>query len=147
MPFMADEVLDSVCGSRKYTLSEGVVASQRCRAIAHALGGSWTADRVGSCLWVCAMTAVYNIDIDLTSISIPIPSIAATATAAGNVVKSGSKAKTKAKIEVKSESKPSVKPSAKAKAKAKTKGKSKADTVPILEVKLEPEDGSCRREE
>ena len=57
VPFMADEVLDVVCGKRAYTHQEYDVMRTALVARAEELGGGMDAEAVGRAVWVVAILA------------------------------------------------------------------------------------------
>ena len=63
VPFMADEVLDCVCGSREYSAREAEVLLTSLTAVAACIGSGWTAERVGSALWVCATAVAHGLSL------------------------------------------------------------------------------------
>ena len=64
-PFMADEVIDATCPTRKYDRKTYTLVRQQLTSKASELNAiqpdqSWTAESVGKALWTCAMISAYG---------------------------------------------------------------------------------------
>jgi hypothetical protein len=50
-PFMSDEVIETICSTRKYNLAEFNEIRRTLTAKAKSLGRGWTAERIGQAIW------------------------------------------------------------------------------------------------
>uniref|UniRef100_A0A7S2L4Q6 Uncharacterized protein n=1 Tax=Leptocylindrus danicus TaxID=163516 RepID=A0A7S2L4Q6_9STRA len=65
--FMDDEVIETFCDKRVYTLKAYVEMNDECRRVAHILGNdnnAWSAHRVGRALWTSAKLSAFGCDVD-----------------------------------------------------------------------------------
>jgi len=58
-PFMSDEALEAIVGSRQYTLKEYLQLSEQLQSLASSLEGSWNAEQIGKTLWVKSQLQKY----------------------------------------------------------------------------------------
>mmetsp|Transcript_25907 Transcript_25907/g.40216 ORF Transcript_25907/g.40216 Transcript_25907/m.40216 type:complete len:286 (-) Transcript_25907:28-885(-) len=65
--FMDDEVIETFCGKRVYTLKVYVEMNEECRRVARTLGNdnnTWSVYRVGRALWTSAKLSAFGCDVD-----------------------------------------------------------------------------------